>query len=375
MELQLNPALIGEQEKAAMNRVLESGELKGGGKYDKLCADLFAENFDADNTLMTTSCTHALEMAGLLLEIEEGDEVILPSYTFSSTATAFVLRGAEPVFVDIKPDTLNIDPAEVEQNMSEDTAAIVPVHYAGVGCEMDELMDIADRHDVEVVEDAAQAIDAKYKGEYLGTIGDIGCYSLHETKNFVAGEGGAITMEEEYYERAEILRQKGTNYAQFRRGEVEKYTWVDVGSSYVPSELQMALAHEQLKRTDSIVEKRRMNHEEYMRQLGELEKEGHIRLPTIPDERESNYHIFHIRTETERERERLGEKLREEGIEAHSHYQPLHTSKMGRRYGYGSGDFPVTEETSKTLLRLPVHREVSTEDIGRVVRVIKEFYR
>lgn len=375
MDIELNPALIGEEEKEAANNVLDSDNLKGGGQYDKKCSEILESKFGFNNCLMTTSGTHALEMAALLAEIEEGDEVIIPSYTFPSTATAFVLRDAKPVFADIKPDTLNIDPEEIRDKINENTAAIVPVHYAGLGCEMDEIMDMGKEYDATVIEDAAQALNSEYKGEQLGTIGDIGCFSFHETKNFVAGEGGAIAIENRHIERAEIIRQKGTNYKKFTRGEVEKYTWIDVGSSYVPSEIQTAIAFEQIKKADTIVEEREKNYEKYMDELRELEEENYIQLPTIPDDRDTNYHIFHILANTEEERDKLGEKLRDNGIEAYSHYQPLHTSKMGEKYGYEEGDLPVTEKTSQTILRLPVHRKVTEHEIEKIAEIIKEFFR
>jgi dTDP-4-amino-4,6-dideoxygalactose transaminase len=360
VKVKLNPALIEEEEKEAVNKVLDSGQLKGGGQYDEKCQEFLESELDIPYSLMTTSCTHALEMAALLLEIDEGDEVIIPSYTFPSTATAFALRGAKIVFAEIKPDTLNIDPKDIRDKISEDTAAIVPVHYAGVGCDMESIMEIAEENNIDVVEDAAQAINSFYKGKQLGTIGDIGCYSFHETKNFVAGEGGAITVQtKELYERSEILRQKGTDYEKFRRGEVENYTWRDLGSSYVPSELQTAVAYEQLKKADEIVTKREKNYQKYREELESLEKDGYITLPTIPEDRDSNYHLFYILTRNKEERDEIEEKLRDKGIEAYSHYQPLHTSEMGRKYDYNEGDLPITEKTSKTILRLPVHRKVS----------------
>lgn len=375
MDIELNPALIEEEEKETVNKVLDSDNLKGGGKYDEKCSKLLESEFGFSNCLMTTSGTHALEMAALLAEIEKGDEVIMPSYTFPSTAIAFVLRGAKPVFADIKPDTLNIDPEEIQDKINEDTAAIVPVHYAGLGCEMDDIINMAKEHNATVIEDAAQALNSAYKGEQLGNIGDIGCFSFHETKNFVAGEGGAISIEDKYIERAEIIRQKGTNYEKFTREEVEKYTWVDIGSSYVPSELQTSIAFEQIKKADSMVEEREKNYEKYMEELGDLEEEDYIQLPTIPKNRDTNYHIFYILTNSEEERDQLGEKLRESGVEAYSHYQPLHTSKMGKNYGYADGDLPVTEQASKTILRLPVHRKVKENEIEDIAEIIKEFYR
>lgn len=375
MNIELNPALIGEEEKDAVNKVLDSDNLKGGGQYDEKCSELLESQFGFRNCLMTTSGTHALEMGAILAEIEEGDEVIMPSYTFPSTATAFVLRGGKPVFADIKPDTLNIDPEEIREKINEDTAAIVPVHYAGLGCEMDEIINIAKEYNAAVIEDAAQALNSEYKGEQLGTIGDIGCFSFHETKNFVAGEGGAIAVKDQHIERAEIIRQKGTNYKKFTRGEVEKYTWVDVGSSYVPSEIQTAIAFEQIKKADKIVEEREENYEKYMEELRGLEEDNHIQLPTIPGDRDTNYHIFYILANTEEERDDLGEKLRDNGIESYSHYQPLHTSKMGKKYGYGEGDLPITENTSRTILRLPVHRKVKKNEIEKIARIMKDFYR
>jgi dTDP-4-amino-4,6-dideoxygalactose transaminase len=374
MDVSLNPANLESNDREKVEEVLKSGNIKGGGKFDEKAADLIKAEFGAENVLMTTSCTHSLEMAALLLELQDGDEVIMPSYTFSSTATAFMLRGAKPVFADIKPDTLNIDPDSIRNKITENTEAIVPVHYAGLGCEMDEIMAIAEENDLKVVEDAAQAVNAKYRDEYLGTIGDIGCYSFHETKSFVGGEGGATLMDDEYIERAEMLRQKGTNYVQFKRGEVEKYTWNDLGSSWVPSEMQTALIYSQLQKADRIVKEREQNFRKYLSELEELREEGKLRLPKIPENRSSNYHIFHIRTNSEELRDKLGEELRENGVEAYSHYEPLHLSKMGGELGYSEGELPVTEESARTILRLPVHRKVSEKQITKIADIIKQFY-
>jgi dTDP-4-amino-4,6-dideoxygalactose transaminase len=375
MDITLGDPNLGKREHDAVLDVLDSGELKGGGQYDKKSSALIEEAFGAERAMTTTSCTHALETAAMLLEIGSGDEVIVPSYTFPSTANAFVLRGADIAFCEVKPTTMNMDPAHLEDLVTEETACIVPVHYAGVACEMDAILDIAGRYDVPVVEDAAQGVNATYEGSHLGTIGTIGCYSFHGTKNYSAGEGGAILLNDTgYIEQCEYIRQKGTNYEKFSRGEVDRYTWVHPGSSYVPSEMQTALIYEQLSRRDEITSARARNYELYCEGLSDLESTGVLRLPQIPKNRQSNYHIFHIRTVPPEDRDTLMTYLRERGIGAASHYEPLHSSRMGKRFGYDAGDLPVSERVSKSLLRLPVHDGLEATDIQRVIDAIHSFY-
>lgn len=369
-----SPALT-EREYDAVTDVLDAGVLKGGGPYDKQCSQLIEDVFDARRALTTPSCTHALELAALVLGIDSDDEVILPSYTFPSTATAFLLRGATLRFCDIDPETLNMDPDHFEQLVSEETKAVVPVHYAGVACEMDRICKIAGDHDVAVVEDAAQGVNALYDGDYLGTIGDLGCYSFHGTKSYVAGEGGALVISDKsHIERAEIIRQKGTNYEKFRRGEVEIYEWVDIGSSYVPSEFQTALVSVQLDRRDEIRQARQTVYEYYLEAFEQLETNGTVSVPTIPDDRQPNYHLFYLVVNSEQERDALVEHLQDVGVGAAQHYEPLHTAGKGRELGYEHGDLPTTERIAPRLLRLPVHPNMSTRDRKHVVEAIKNFY-
>lgn len=313
-------------------------------------------------------------MAAILLDLKEGDEVILPSYTFVSTANAIVLRGAKPVFADICEDTLNIDPKDIENKITDKTKAIFLVHYAGVSCDMDSIMNIAKKYNIKVVEDAAQAVNAKYKDKYLGTIGDIGCYSFHETKNYSCGEGGAILInaDENMGKRAEIIREKGTNRSQFFRGEVDKYSWVDVGSSYLPSDILAAMLYAQFEKLDEIQERRRSVYEKYHNGLKDLERQGKIRLPIIPQYCKSNYHMFYILLNSEKERNYLMDKLKENGISAVFHYIPLHTSPMGLKLGYKQSDLPKTEDLSGRLLRLPMYGELEERDINYIIEKIYE---
>lgn len=372
----LNGSNISHKEREAVLSVLNSKELKGGGKFDEKCSSLIESAFGVDNALMTTSCTHALEMAAHLLEINDSDEVIIPSYTFPSTATAFVLRGADIVFCEIEEQTLTMDPKHLSTLIHDGTAAVVPVHYAGSSCRMDEILKITNNYDVPVIEDAAQGINATYDGDYLGTMGAIGCYSLHGTKNYVAGEGGAILLNDDrYVERAEYLRQKGTNYERFRRDEVDKYTWVDVGSSYVPSELQTALAYVQLDRRNEIQARRAAVYDYYQRELAPLESDGLLQLPHTVEKSTPNYHIFYIILNSASKRDALADHLHDADIGAATHYEPLHLSKMGRSFGYSESDLPITERVAESLLRLPIHVDVSKADRQRVVTEVTNFLR
>jgi dTDP-4-amino-4,6-dideoxygalactose transaminase len=314
-------------------------------------------------------------MSAILCEINEGDEVILPSYTFVSTANAFHLRGAKLVFADIRNDTLNINENLIEDLITDKTKAIVPVHYAGVACEMDSIMGLAKKYGLQVIEDAAQGVYAKYKGQYLGTIGDIGTYSFHETKNFNCGEGGAITLNgDQYYERAEIIREKGTNRSQFLRGSADKYTWVDKGSSYLPSDLLAAFLYAQLEHMKVITRKRKEIYELYYELLKPLSKAGHIVLPTIPSSCETNYHMFHILLQNNEIRMALIGFLLENQIQSVFHYVPLHSSPMGLALGNKNGDLPVTENISERVLRLPFYYELTLESIVHICGKINEFF-
>ena len=350
------------------------GNISADGRFTKACNELLCERFNLGSSLMVTSCTSALEMAAILCDVEPGDEVILPSYTFVSTANAFVRAGVKPVFVDVRPDTLNMDETQIENAITSRTKAIVPVHYAGVACEMDTITEIADRHGIYVVEDAAQGMHAYYKGRALGSIGHMGTYSYHETKNYVCGEGGTLTINHpELTTRAEIIRDKGTNRQQFFRGAVDKYTWVDVGSSYVLSELSCAFLYAQLEALDEIRALRKQVFDNYRDLLGGLEKEGFLQMPVIPDECETNYHMFYILLKDQETRDSLMQYLREHDINAVFHYIPLHTSPMGRSFGYREGQLPVTEDLSGRLLRLPFFNEISFSQQERISDWINSF--
>jgi len=348
-----------------LHSLSDGGHISGDGKYTKLVQNFFQSKFGARKALLTTSCTTALELATRLLNLRPGDEVIVPSYTFSSTVNPILLVGAKPVFAEIQEDTLNIDPADIRKKITKKTRAIYPVHYGGVSCAMDEIMEIAQDHDLKVVEDAAQGVNAKYKGKYLGTIGDFGCYSFHETKNYVCGEGGALLINSEdpkITERAEIIREKGTNRSKFYRGEVDKYTWVEVGSSYLPSDLLAAVLYAQLEKLDEI-QKLRMNiWNTYYSILKPFEEKKIVRLPVVPTYADHNAHLFYILFKTESMRDRMMTLLKEKGICAVFHYVPLHSSPVGGSLGYREEDLPLTENLSAKLLRFPLYAGISDEE-------------
>lgn len=360
-----------------MQDVMKNGKLSGDGKYTKLCSEWMEERFHAKKVLLTTSGTSALEMAALLLDIKEGDEVIMPSYTFVSTANAFVLRGAKCVFVDIRPDTMNIDEKLIENAINDKTKAIVVVHYAGVSCEMDTIMDIAHRHGIAVVEDAAQGVMAKYNGKYLGTIGDLGCYSFHDTKNYTMGEGGALLINNpKYIERAEILREKGTDRTKFFRGEVDKYSWVDVGSSYLPGEMNAAYLYPQLLMADEINLNRRRTWDIYYSQLKELEDNGVIELPVIPGECEHNAHMFWIKLHDLKQRGKYIEYMKgKNNIGCVFHYVPLHSSQAGKLYCRMEGEDRYTTSESERLVRLPLYYNMDDKDIFKVIDMTKAWLK
>ncbi len=348
--------------------------ISGDGYFTKKCSELLERKFNAKKVLLTTSCTHALELAALLLGLKEGDEVIVPSYTFVSTVNAFVLRGAKPVFVDIRYDTKNIDENLIEEKITENTKAIFVVHYAGISCNMDKIMNIAKRHGLYVVEDAAQAVNAKYKDTYLGTIGAFGCYSFHETKNYICGEGGALVInDEKFIERAEIIREKGTNRSKFFRGEVDKYTWVDVGSSYLPSDILAAFLYAQLEKLEELNIKRKEIYKRYFSAFETILKDRRTNLPIIPDECTSNYHMFYLLLESEELRDDLISCLKKQNIMSVFHYVPLHLSLMGRTFGYKPGDLPVTEEVSRRLVRLPFYNSMTCEEQDLVIDNISKY--
>ncbi len=360
-----------------IKQAVESKKICGDGAFTKKANTWFEEKTGTKKCLLTTSCTHATELAALLADIKAGDEVIMPSYTFCSTADAFVMRGAVPVFVDIRPDTMNIDENKIEAAITEKTKAIVPVHYAGVSCEMDTIMAIAKKHGLKVIEDAAQGVLAKYKGKFLGTIGDFGCYSFHETKNYSMGEGGALLIDhEEDIERAEIFREKGTNRSKFFRGQIDKYTWVDFGSSYLPSEMNAAYLCAQLEVADQIFDDRMRSWNLYRELLQPLADAGKIELPTIPEGCEHNAHMFYIKAKDLEERTKLLSFLKDEkGILAVFHYIPLHSAPAGVQYGRFNGEDVYTTKESERLARLPLYYGLKEEQVRYICDQVKEFYK
>jgi len=369
------PPVTGEEEKY-LKEVFKEGKFSGDGPFTKRCNLWFEKEFKAKKALLTTSCTHALEMAALLCDIKEGDEVIMPSYTFVSTANAFALRGAKIVFIDIRPDTMNMDENLIENAIGKKTKAIVPVHYAGVSCEMDKINEIAEKYSLFVIEDAAQGVMSEYKGKVLGTLSDIGCYSFHETKNYQCGEGGAILVNNEaFIERSEIIREKGTNRSKFLRGQVDKYTWVDIGSSYLPSELNAAFLYAQLLNARKINEDRLKSWSVYYENLKELKEKGVLELPVVPKHCKHNAHMFYIKVENIEVRSKLIEFLKKEGILAVFHYVPLHSSEAGKRFGEFRGEDRYTTKESERLLRLPMYYKLKEEDILKVCDKVKEFFK
>ena len=367
------PPYVGKELEYIAEAVREN-KICGDGRFTKKCSAWMQENLHTKYSLLTTSCTHALEMAAYLADIQPGDEVIMPSYTFVSTADAFVLRGARIVFVDIRPDTMNIDERLIEAAVTEKTRAIVPVHYAGISCEMDTILAIAARHGLKVIEDAAQGVHAWYKGRALGTLGDFGCFSFHETKNYTMGEGGALLFQKEkYLERAEILREKGTDRSKFFRGQIDKYTWVDFGSSYLPSELNAAYLYAQLEACDQIDAHRMAVWNYYHEHLQPLEEKGLLDRPVVPAYASHNAHMYYIKVKDLDTRSRLIAFLRQHDICSVFHYIPLHTSRAGKKFGRFHGEDVWTTRESERLLRLPMYYSLSMEDAARVVNTIKEF--
>lgn len=367
------PAFVGKELEYIKDAV-ERGMLCGDGIYTKRCSAWMEERFHANHVMLTTSCTHALEMAAYLCDIQPGDEVIMPSYTFVSTADAFVLRGAKIVFVDIRPDTMNIDERKIEAAITPKTKAIVPVHYAGIACEMDTIMELAEKYDLKVVEDAAQAVGSYYKGKALGTIGDFGCYSFHETKNYTMGEGGALVYQDDKYrERAEILREKGTDRSKFFRGQVDKYRWIDYGSSYLPSELNAAYLYAQLEECDRISKKREEIYQYYHTHLASLEAEGKIERPVVPEGCTNNCHMYYMKVKNIEVRKRMLAYLREKGICSVFHYVPLHTAPAGQKFGRFSGEDIYTTKESERLIRLPMFYNLDMEDVKTVTEAVLAF--
>lgn len=368
------PPVVGK-ELNYMKDAMDSHKICGDGKYTKYCNAWLENKFNVQKALLTTSCTHALEMAAILCDIQPGDEVIMPSYTFVSTADAFVMRGAKIVFVDIRPDTMNIDEKLIEDAITDKTKVIVPVHYAGVSCEMDKIMEIAKKYNLNVVEDAAQGVMSTYKGKALGTMGDFGCYSFHETKNYSMGEGGAILIKDKKQnEFAEIVREKGTNRSKFFRGQIDKYTWMDYGSSYLPSDLNAAYLYAQLEVADEINRNRLKSWNLYYDGLKGLEEKGCIQLPFIPKDCVHNAHMFYIKAKDLKERTKLIEYLKENGILSVFHYIPLHSAPAGMKFGVFFGDDRYTTKESERLLRLPLYYGIQEEEVRKVIDATKAFY-
>lgn len=367
------PVIVG-REFEYMRQAIENAHISGDGPFTKQCHAFFEKELGVPKALLTTSCTHALEMAALLLEIQPGDEVIIPDFTFVSTVNAFVLRGAKPVFIDVRPDTLNLDESRLEAALTPKTKAIIPVHYAGVGCEMDTIMDIATRDQIAVVEDNAHGLFGKYKGKYLGTFGSMASQSFHETKNFTSGEGGALLINDPVLvERAEIIREKGTNRARFFRGQVDKYTWVDIGSSYLPSDILAAFLFAQLEQREKIQLHRKQVWELYYAGLKDWAGAHDVQLPHIPQHCEQSYHMFYMLLPTLEVRQQMIAYLRERGVYSVFHYLPLHLSDMGQRFGGKLGDCPVTERVSDQLIRLPFHNSLTSAEQELVIDLIQQF--
>lgn len=358
-----------------IEQAIANKKICGDGEFTHRCNEWMEKRTGSAKCLLTTSCTHATELAALLADIRPGDEVIMPSYTFVSTADAFVLRGAKIVFVDIRPDTMNLDESLVEAAVTEKTRAIVPVHYAGVSCEMDTILSVAKKHKLFVIEDAAQGVMSTYKGRALGSIGDFGCYSFHETKNYSMGEGGALLIRDaEYIERAEIIREKGTNRSKFFRGEVDKYTWVDHGSSYLPSELNAAYLYAQLQIADQINQARLSCWDQYWQELKPLADTGRVELPFVPQECVHNAHMFYLKAGDLEERSRLIAFLKEHGVHTVFHYIPLHSAPAGIKFGRFHGEDIHTTRESERLLRLPMYYGLSEDQVHYIADKVKEFY-
>ncbi len=367
------PTFVGK-ETEYMQQALQNDHISGDGPFTKKAHLLLEQALDVPKVLLTTSCTHALEMSALLLDLKDGDEVIVPSFTFVSSINAFVLRGAKPVFADVRPDTLNLDESRLEALITSKTRAIVVVHYAGVACEMDTIMEIANRHKIPVIEDNAHGLFGKYKGKYLGTFGVMATQSFHETKNFTSGEGGALVINDpKYIEDAEILREKGTNRSRFFRGQVDKYTWVNVGSSYLPSDMLAAFLFAQLEEREQIQSRRQKIWETYYKELGTWAEENNVQMPFVPAHCEQTYHMFYILLPNLEKRQATIAHLKARDIQAVFHYLPLHLSPMGEKYGGKPGDCEVTEHVSDQLLRLPFYTSMTEEEQMQVVKALKEF--
>ena len=376
MHIPFNRPFFSGKEFEFIQEAITSWQLSGDGTFTKKCHALLEQELGVPKALLTTSCTHALEMAALLLDIKPGDEVIVPSFTFVSTVNAFVLRGARPVFIDIRPDTLNLDETQLERLITPRTKAILVVHYAGVACEMDPILQLAEKYRVAVVEDNAHGLFGKYKGKFLGTFGCLATQSFHETKNFTCGEGGALLINDpQYIERAEVIREKGTNRSRFFRGQVDKYTWVDVGSSYLPSDILAAFLYAQMEARECIQSKRRHIWERYDESLKDWAESSGVKMPTVPAHCEQPYHMYYLLMPSLEKRQAFIKYLNEYDINSVFHYLPLHVSEMGRQFGGKPGDCPVTECLSDRLVRLPFYNDLTFEEQTRVIDRITGFSR
>lgn len=367
------PGIVGDEYKY-IKQTLDEKHISGDGIFTKKVHKLLEEQLGVEKALLTTSCTHALEMTAILLDIKPGDEVIVPSFTFVSTVNAFVMRGAHPVFIDIRQDTLNLDESQLEGLITNKTKVVIPVHYAGVGCEMDVILPLSKQHDISVVEDNAHGLFGKYKGKYLGTFGNFAAQSFHETKNFTSGEGGALLINDpKYLERAEIIREKGTNRSRFFRGQIDKYTWIDIGSSFLPSDILAAFLFAQLERREMIQEKRKKLWEYYHNHLSSWANANNIKQPYIPTHCEQTYHMYYLLCPSLEVRQALIEYLKSNNVQSVFHYLPLHISEMGMKFGGRKGDCPITEDISDRLLRLPFYYKLSEDDQNRVIDLLQSF--
>ncbi len=374
LHIPFNRPFFSGREFEFIQQAIANSQISGDGIFTRKCHALLENALGVSKVLLTTSCTHALEMAALLLDIKPGDEVIIPSFTFVSAVNAFVLRGARPVFIDIRADTLNLDQSQLERLITPRTKAIVVVHYAGVGCDMDTIMQVAGRHGIPVIEDNAHGLFGKYRGQYLGTFGCLATQSFHETKNFTCGEGGALLINDQrYIERAEIIREKGTDRNRFFRGEVDKYTWLDVGSSYLPSDILAAYLYAQLEARELIQSRRQRIWEYYCGHLESWAGNSGVRLPIVPPQCEQPYHLFYLLLPSIEQRQALIAHLNARGINSVFHYLPLHLSKMGRQFGGQEGDCPITEDVSDRLVRLPFYCDLTEDEQMRVVNALHEF--
>ncbi|HHT9108062.1 MAG TPA: dTDP-4-amino-4,6-dideoxygalactose transaminase [Candidatus Wunengus sp. YC64] len=370
-----NIPLVTGKETIYIHQAIQSRKFCGDGSFTKKCNEWLENNAKTKKALLTTSCTHALEMAAILADIREGDEVIMPSFTFVTTANAFVLRGAKIIFVDVRPDTMNIDETKIEEAITNKTKAIVPVHYAGVSCEMNRIMELAKKYNLLVIEDAAQGMMSSYKEKALGSIGHMGCYSFHETKNYSCGEGGAILINsEKFVERAEIIREKGTNRLRFLKGQVDKYTWVDIGSSYLPSELNAAFLYAHLEMAEVVNKKRLCLWDRYYQNLKDLEAKGVLGLPQIPSHCNHSAHMFYIKLKDIEERQNVIKFLKDNGIQTVFHYIPLHSSLAGKRFGRFMGEDKYTTIESERLLRLPLYYDLTLEEVDYITKHIEKLF-